>query len=197
VDGNNGQVFRLSIDLSADPSIEKITALTGYKTALAKAQEWNPTATLLSVYTENASDDQTRPIGGVAKYWRYEFIVLPAPTDADYQPAYTVVVGASGVMNFRAGSTYASYVTYGSQADWSIDSDEAFRISEENGGKAYRDGHSDAEFGMVLIFGFVPVDELNTSKNVRWGTGYESETDFENELHFQIDGTTGDIVNQR
>ena len=196
VDGNNGKVFRLSIDLSDDPSIQPITARSGFNTALAKAQEWNPDATLLSVSVEYL-DDQTSPIGGLAKYWRYEFIVLPAPTDADYQPAYTVVVGASGLMNFRPGSTYASYVTYGSQADWVIDSDEAFRVSEDNGGKAYRDQHTDAKFGMELIFGLYPIDELNTSKNVRWDTGYESESDYENELYFQIDGTTGELVSQR
>jgi len=197
VDGNNGKVFRLSMDLSNDPSIQPITALTGYPTALAKAQEWNPDANLLSVSVAYPTDNQTQPIGGVAKYWNYEFIVLPAPSGVDYQPAYDVVVGASGLMNFRPDFNYASYVTYGSQADWVIDSDEAFRISEENGGKVYRDQQSDAKFGMELIFGFNPIDELNTSKNVRWETGYSSESDYENELYFQIDGTTGELVSQR
>jgi hypothetical protein len=196
VDGNNGKVFKLSIDLADDTSVKTITALTGYPTALAKAQEWNPDASLLSVSVEYPSDNQNWPIGGVAKYWRYEFIVLPAPSEGDYQPSYTIVVGASGLMNFRAGSSY-TYANYGSQADWVIDSDEAFRTSEENGGKDYRDQHSDASFGMQLVFGFYPIDELNTSKNVRWETGYGSETDYENELHFQIDGTNGELVSQR
>jgi hypothetical protein len=197
VDGNTGEVFRLSKELSTDPSAQPITAKTGFPTALAKAQEWNPNATLLTVYVEYPFDDRTGPIGGVAQYWHYQFIVLPAPSGVDYQPAYDVVLGSGGLMSFRAGSTYASYVTYGSQADWVTDSDEVFRVSEENGGKAYRDQHSDAQFGMQLTFGFYPIDELNTAKNVRWDTGYSSESDYENELYYQIDGTNGELVSQR
>ena len=197
IDGYTGEVFRLSKDLLDDASVRPITAKTGFPTALAKAQEWNPEATLLSVGVEYSNDDRNGPINGVAKYWRYQFIVLPAPSEADYQPAYDVVVGSNGVMNFRAGLAYASHVTYGSQADWVTDSDEAFRVSEENGGKTYRDQHSDAQFEMQLTFGFYPVDELNTAKNVRWDTGYSSDSDYENELYHQIDGTTGELVSQR
>jgi hypothetical protein len=197
IDGYTGEVFRLSKDLLDDASVQPITAKTGFPTALAKAQEWNPEATLLSICVEFPNDDRTGPIDGVAKYWRYQFIVLPAPSEVDYQPAYDVVVGSNGLMNFRAGQAYASYATYGSQADWVIDSDEAFRVSEENGGKAYRDQHSDAQLGMELTFGFYPIDELNTAKNVRWDTGYSSESDYENELYYQIDGTTGELVSQR
>lgn len=197
VDGNTGQVFRLNKELSSDASVLPISAKTGFPTALKKAQEWNPAATLLSVSMEYPDDNRSGPIGGVAQYWHYLFIVLPAPSGADYQPAYDVVVGAAGLMSYRAGSTYASYVTYGSQEDWVTDSDEAFRVSEDNGGKDYRDQHSDAQFGMALTFGFYPIDELNTTKNVRWDTGYSSESDYENELQFQIDGTTGQVVSQR
>jgi hypothetical protein len=197
VDGNTGVVFRLSKEAAYDPSAQPITAKTGFPTALAKAQEWNPNATLLSVSVDYVSDDRTGPIDGLANYWRYQFIVLPAPSKGDYQPDYEVVVGSTGLMNYRAGSAYASYANYGSQSDWVTDSDEAFRVSEENGGKNYRDQHSDAQFRMELVFGMYPIDELNTAKNVRWDTGYESESDWENELHFQIDGTTGELVSQR
>jgi hypothetical protein len=197
VDGNTGEVFRLSKELSSDPSAKPITAKTGFPTALAKAQQWNSAATLLSVLVEYPSNNRTGPIGGVAPYWHYQFIVLPAPSGKDYQPAYDVVVGSAGLMNFRAGSAYADYATYGSQADWVTDSDEAFRVSEENGGKAFRDQHTDAQFGMVLTFGFYPIDKLNTSKNVRWETGYSSESDSGKELSYQIDGTTGELVSQR
>jgi len=150
-----------------------------------------------SIFIVNSPRLSPAPIGGVAQYWHYQFIILPGPNGVDYQPAYDVVVGSAGLINFRAGSAYADYVTYGNQADWITDSDEAFRVSEENGGKTYRDQHSDAQFGMQLTFGFYPIDELNTSKNVAWNTGYSSESDFENELSYQIDGTTGELVSQR
>jgi hypothetical protein len=197
VDGYTGVVFRISKELATDASIKFITAKNGFPTALAKAQEWNPAATLLSVRVEYTDENRTGPVGGLAPYWHYQFIVPPAPSGVDYQQAYDVVVGPNGLMNFRASSTYADFATYGNQSDWVIDSDEAFRISEPNGGKDYRDQHSDAQFGMELNFGFYPIDELNTMKNVRWYTGYSSESDFENELQFQIDGTTGDVVSQR
>lgn len=193
VDGSRGSVFRLSIDATDDPPVEAITARAGFQMALSKAQEWNLAATLLSASVDFLTDEDAPPFDGMAKYWRYEFIVLPAPADSDYQPAYFVSVSSAGLMNFRAGFTYASYVAYGSQADWVIDSDEAFIVSEANGGKAFRDLHSDAKFRMELVFGFNPVDELNTSKNVAWRTEYSSERE-DAELYLQIDAASGELV---
>ena len=195
VDASSGKLYYLGSRYD-DPSAQPITARAGFNTALARAREWNPGATLLSARVEFPSGDKTWPVGGVARFWHYQFIVLPEPNGKDYQPAFDVVAGSSGLASFRAGETY-TYAAVGNQADWSIDSDEAYRISEENGGKAFRDQHGSLVYGMMLNLGFNQAEPLNTSKNVRWSASYSMESDPYTKLDLQIDAASGKTVSKQ
>lgn len=196
IDGNTGKLFELSSSLDLISTVKPITAMTGYKMALAKAQEWNPGATLITARPYDSNNKLTLK-DGTANAWTYIFIVLPEPQGANYQPAFEVTVSSEGLTVIHAHSDYAGHAAVGSQSDWLIDSDAVFATAEENGGKAFCEQHPDCKHNLWINLAFTPVETLNTSKNVRWSVTYYLENDEQTSLQLTIDGTTGKIVNQK
>jgi hypothetical protein len=194
IDGTTGKIFALQPSLVASNSDNPVTARSHFDQVMAKAQEWDPGAVLVSVRNTNPEGGKTMLVEGKNPYWRYKFLSLPTIEGADFQRSFEIIEGPNGILGFQEFPDPAGYSTIGNSTDWVIDSDEAFRIAEESGGKAFREQYPNATVGMELNFGFYPVADLNTMKNVRWEILYSAEDDSDTEIIYYIDGTDGKLV---
>jgi len=188
--------------LAADssPPAAGITAKEGYPLAEEKAKEWNPDARLLSAEAAYKFDV---PLGeieaivnleGKATQWEYSFFLPNAQTEEDKHRWFFVTVSAEGVEAFREGLLALPPTNPGSADDWVIDSPDAIRIAEENGGARFRSKYPDAVIEAKLDLTGPFMGYSDTSKNVKWKITYCRKSDFMNCKHFEIDATTGKVV---
>ena len=185
---------------AAPQPIAGITAKEGYTLAEQKAREWNTDAVLLSAEAEYRFDIPMEKVKdivdleGKASKWKYSFIIANPQTEEDKHRWFFVTVSAEGIESFEEGLLAIPPASVGGVADWALDSPEAVKIAEENGGAKFRSQYPDAfiEAELSLVGPFMGYSD--TSKNVKWKITYCRKSDLFNCKHFEIDGTTGKVV---
>lgn len=198
IDGTSGRLYGLDAPLVSSDRYPPVTARAGLDQALAKAKEWDAGAALISVGAEFPGDEpKTGPVEGLARFWRYEFIILPQPEKGDFMRSLWVRTSAKGIFSFREMVDSIGYQTFGDPADWQVDSDQVYRLAEDNGGKAFREQNDNVVFGMGLHLAFYPVNDVTGSKQVLWEVGYSVKNDYEKELTLYIDAASGEVVETR
>jgi len=111
------------------PPLKTFTAKEGYPLAEQKAREWSPNARL---YQVKAYDEVK--LNGKAAAWAYYF------ADPEMGKSYVVVIREGKVSGTdQRGWSRMECPEIGDATDWAIDSPEAIRTAEENGGKQCRE----------------------------------------------------------
>lgn len=189
-----------TIPVSTPESRPGITAREGYILAEKKAREWNPKAALLSASAEYKFDVPLDKIGSIvgldgrAVEWEYRFIIADAQTEAEKHRWFFVTVSGKGIEAFEEGFLAIPPTSTGSVNDWVLDSPDAIRIAEENGGARFREEYPDVLIEAKLDLTGPFLGYSDTTKNVKWTIKYCLRNNFMQCKHFEIDGTTGQVV---
>ncbi len=188
------------VSAPAPKTLPGITAKEGYTLAEQKAKEWNPKAMLLSASAEYKFDvalgkiESIVGLDGKAAKWEYSFIIANPQTEEDKHRWFFVTVSAKGIEAFEEGLLAIPPTSTGSVNGWVLDSPDAIKIAEENGGAEFRKEYPDAIIEAELNLTGPFLGYSDTAKNVKWTIKYCRKSDFMHCKHFEIDGTTGKVV---